>query len=231
MKKIVVAVLVVLSLFFIKNIFNKKIEVKTLTKGSNIVFAEEKKTFKVCIDPGHGGYDSGAESYSGDYEKGITLKVAKELKKILEKQNIEVVLTRDSDNVTWSSILKEDLQARCDISNEEKADVFVSLHCNSEQNRNTSRGVETWCRFKNTDSEKLAESIQEEISSINWTKDRGLKYESDGELYVLKNTEAASVLVEMGFLSNKKDAEYITSKKGQEECAKAIAAGIINYKK
>lgn len=185
--------------------------------------------FTVAIDPGHGGYDVGTISSAGVFEKDVTLKVALKVGSLLEKNNIKVVYTRKSDTVSWPSNVKEDLKERVKISNEAKADIFVSIHANG--NTNTSyKGLEAWCEAPNTEGEKLARSIQKELANSNYTTDRGIKYETEGSLAIFKLNNATSTLVEQGFLSNSSDAKFITSESGQDKIAQAIVKGILNYK-
>jgi len=191
---------------------------------------EVKGTCTVVIDPGHGGDDSGAVSINGEMEKDINLSVALRLGKLLEKSGIKVIYTRTQDELLDPTSQKSDLQARCDISNDAGADIFVSIHCNFDTVSVNTRGIETWCRFPGKNGDKLAKAIQKELVSLGYSKDRGIKYEADGGLYVLKNTDAVAVLVELGFLSNEQDAEFLTSEDGQEQMAKAIAQGILSYK-
>jgi N-acetylmuramoyl-L-alanine amidase len=85
------------------------------------------KIRKIIIDPGHGGKDPGAVSYSGKvYEKNIVLNVAKVLKQYLEKilPNVSVMLTRETDEFL-------SLNQRSYIANKNNGDLFISLHCNS----------------------------------------------------------------------------------------------------
>ena len=185
--------------------------------------------FTVCIDAGHGGYDVGAVTSSNISEKDITLKIALKVGALLEKEGVNVLYTRTSDKVSWPSNNKLDIRARVKVSNEAKADAFVSIHCNSSIN-SSDHGVETWCRFPNSDGEKLAESLQKELISSNYSTDRGLKYESNGSLGVLRLNNSVSALIELGFLSNSSDIKFITSESGQDVCANSIAKGILNYK-
>jgi N-acetylmuramoyl-L-alanine amidase len=140
-----------------------------------------------------------------------------------------VLYTRTTDKVSWPSDNKLDLRARVSVSNEAKADVFVSIHCNGNPN-SSYKGSETWCRFPNSDGEILANSIQTELANSNYSDSRGLKYESSGSLAVLKLNNSVSALIEIGFLTNSSDANFITSKSGQTVCANSIANGILNYK-
>ena len=222
--------------FITKKTLSTKVQEKSkidsnieLTKYSNIEVSKDSSQFVVCIDPGHGGYDVGAKRFMGVFEKDITLNVAITVGKILEKKNIKVIYTRTSDVVMWPSNEKEDLRKRIDVSNKANANLFISIHCNADSNRSL-KGIETWCRFTNTDGEKLARNIQNELVFNNYSQDRGLKYESNGSLAVLKLNKSVSALVELGFLSNNADSKFITSESGQEKCGQAIAKGILNYK-
>lgn len=185
--------------------------------------------FTVVLDPGHGGYDVGTKSSSNIFEKDIALEIALKTGEVLEKNGIKVLYTRTTDKVSWPSDNKLDLRARVKVSNEAKADVFVSIHCNGADN-SSYNGIETWCRFPNSDGEILAKSIQKELVNSKYSNDRGLKYESNGSLAVLKLNNSVSALVEVGFLTNSSDANFITSKSGQDICANDIAKGILNYK-
>ncbi len=92
----------------------------------------------VVIDPGHGGENEGAIGPSGMLEKNITLQVARRLKRIIEENipNVKVVLTRDRD-------IDLSLKARTETTNNNKADLFISIHCNGSVKRN-ARGAEVY---------------------------------------------------------------------------------------
>ncbi|WP_051531566.1 N-acetylmuramoyl-L-alanine amidase family protein [Clostridiisalibacter paucivorans] len=185
--------------------------------------------FTICIDPGHGGYDPGTanESYEVN-EKDLVLDISLKLGKILEEQDVKVVYTREKDKIPWSTQI-ESLMGRSEISNDANADLFLSIHANDFTESSDVKGTEVWCRFENTEDEALAKEINYRLSNIGYTKNRGLRYEKDGELYVLKNTNATSVLVELGYLSNNNDLEFLSSEEGKEQCAQALAEGIMNY--
>lgn len=200
-------------------------------KTEDVILAGiDEDKFTICIDAGHGSHDEGTKSPSGVREKDVNLKVALKLGKILEKEDMNVIYTRKSDNLSWNGNEIKDLKERVNISNRSKSDVFISIHCNGGDDE-TYNGIETWCRYPSTDGEKLAELVQSNLVSLNYSPGRGVKYESDGELAVLKGNNAASILVEMGFLTNSNDLNYIKSSIGQENIASAIADGVIEYKK
>lgn len=91
----------------------------------------------IVLDPGHGGPNSGAISSNGLAEKDITLPIAIRLKAALESaMPVRVILTRDRD-------AELELDARAAIANQNKADLFISLHVNSSYGR-TAHGAETF---------------------------------------------------------------------------------------
>jgi len=90
---------------------------------------------KICIDPGHGGGDSGAVGPSGYTEKEANLEISKYLKNYLEGKGAQVVMTRTEDvSLTPSVSGKDELKARVDVANNSEADVFISVHNNSSSN-------------------------------------------------------------------------------------------------
>lgn len=198
-----------------------------VTTSNNLI--ESQKQFTVCIDPGHGGYDVGCKSISGIYEKEITLKVALKLGKSLENQGIKVIYTRTNDDVSWPSNNKEDIKERVTISNDNKADVFISIHCNMYKSEKI-KGVETWCRTTSSEGENLAKVINTELKNLNYTNIRGIKYEKEKSLGVLRTNNATSVLVEMGYITNKNDNKFLTSSQGQAKCGEALAKAVLDYK-
>lgn len=178
----------------------------------------------VTLDAGHGGYDSGAVGPSGLYEKNVNLAVALKLGKILEQNGIDVVYTRTSDNVSWPANVGEDLQARCDISDAAGSNYFVSIHANSSVSSG-ARGMETYYYSQNLEGKQLAQSIQTELINETGLLDRGVL---TANFYVIKNTAAPSVLVEVGFISNPTEEALLGSEAFQDKLAEAISQGIMN---
>ena len=177
---------------------------------------------KVVIDPGHGGSDSGAIG-GGYYEKTLNLAVAKLVQEKLEKKNIYVYMTRTKD-VTMT------LEDRVNYSNELSPDIYVSIHTNSTV-KEDSYGLET--HYYKDDSLELAQKIHSNFASEKnlkkWdTKDRGVIKSC---FYVINHTEAPSVLIEMGFISNLEERAKLLTKNRQEQIADAIVKGILEYLK
>ncbi|MGL5978156.1 MAG: N-acetylmuramoyl-L-alanine amidase [Erysipelotrichaceae bacterium] len=179
----------------------------------------------IFLDPGHGGYDDGAV-VSGEKEKEINLSIALKVKTILEKNNFEVVLSRTDDVVAWPSDNRQDLQMRIDLAVAAKADLFVSLHCNTSAYSDVT-GYEVW--YVNTvDSIALSELMSEHLSNLPFGYNRGTHSTDISRLHVLDYNPIPSILIEMGFMTNASDLAYLTSEEGQNELAMQIARGIID---
>jgi len=178
----------------------------------------------VVLDPGHNSnaVDSGAQS-NGLLEQNITLDVALKLKPLLEANGIQVVMTRTSGRVPGDyTTVNGSLQARCDTSNNAKADLFVSIHINAGH----GTGTEVWVLSLGGRAEKAGRAVLARlIESSGWTN-RGLKASN---LYVLANTDAPAILTENGFIDTISDAVKLSSPGFRQEIAVAHAKGICDY--
>lgn len=128
-------------------------------KSSNIAKQFALGVQKIVIDPGHGGKDPGAPGHTkGVWEKDITLKLAKKLaKKLSSSLKCNVALTRNSDRYL-------SLEERTAIANTEKADLFISLHCNAAENKRL-KGIETYFLNLATDEKAIAVAARENATS------------------------------------------------------------------
>ncbi len=230
------------------------------------IHAQEE--FKVVLDAGHGGKDPGnlGNNYS---EKNIVIKIVLAVGELLEKDtSIKVIYTRKDDSFV-------ELDERGNIAQREKADLFVSVHCDAFHNPEAS-GIGTFVlglhenernfeiaqrensailmednyeqRYKGFDpnspeaiigltlmqeefldqSLSIASLLQENFVNDLNRKDRLVK---QAGFLVLRNTFMPSVLIETGFLTNKKEGAYLNSKSGQQKIAQSIYKAIIKYKK
>lgn len=191
--------------------------VNDLLAGEKISTKKYRAT--IIIDPGHGGYDVGANT-KNIYEKDITLKTAQYLQKALEKKNIKVVLTRDKD-IELNSDKSTDLHMRAAMSQQNQADYFVSIHVNDFANNNSVSGFEVYTR--NNDSYSLAESILTKMDALKISKNRGIVDGSN--LQVLRDNTVPSVLVELGYIKSS-DFQYLTNDSQLNNIAGAIANGL-----
>lgn len=182
---------------------------------------QEPKTPLVIIDPGHGGSDEGC-SREDVKEQEINLELSLLLAAKLHEMGIDAVLTRE-DNETQIS-----LEDRVTIAEEQNADLFISIHQNAcDEKESSVEGVEAWYCGNNPDSKRLAQLVI--MGAVNKTdaKEREL-IESD-QLYVIRETSMPSCLIETGFLSNKKEREALSDPAYQEKMAAGIAWGIQYY--
>lgn len=190
------------------------------------VFSGENVPY-VVIDPGHGGYDEGGSSSDGRIvENEFDLMVSNKIKVLLEKEGIKVLMTRTSDDVSWPSNNIEDLQARLDIATNAGADLMVSIHCNSSDvDPLDVSGSEVYANSKQANSVSLAESIVASLDELEpKLPSRGVK---QGALHLLTFNTIPTVIVEMGFLSNPDDVNYLLNEETQNQLCKKIAEGII----
>ncbi|WP_195987228.1 N-acetylmuramoyl-L-alanine amidase [Clostridium sp. D53t1_180928_C8] len=192
--------------------------------NSNNNFNENALT--ICIDPGHGDWDDGATGVNGALEKNINLNISLKLGKLLQNSGFNVIYTRDSDNLSLSDDEMENLCERVNISKKNNSDLFISIHCNTTDESPSYKGIETWYNPKDISNENFANLVQTELSNLNYTKNRGIK--SDSELVVLNKNDIPSVLVELGFVSNSSDEKFLNSTSGQAQCAEALFTAIKN---
>lgn len=172
--------------------------------------------FCVVIDPGHGGSDGGAE-IGGVAEKNINLSVALKLKAFLEKNNIKVILTRNSDEFAY-------LSERTNIANEANADLFISVHCNSYPDDPHITGLECYYKHGAPEGEALAKTVLDAAKSSNNINVRNTRAE---DYYVLNHTNMPAVLVEMGFLTNAAERQKLNTDAYQQVIAESIANAVL----
>lgn len=182
----------------------------------------------VTLDPGHGGYDDGSLGLNDELEKEITLSISKKIQAILEKQQVEVIMTRDSDEVSWIDDNVADLDARLKIAYDSNSDFMVSIHCNSsDEDQENIAGSEVYVNEKQSDSLAIANTINDQLKKLSASiANRGVK--TDMDLHLILFNEIPSVIVEVGFMTNSSDLAFITSEQGQQQIAQAIAEGIMN---
>lgn len=182
---------------------------------------ENVKETTVVIDAGHGGSEKGAIGCIGDEEKNINLKIATRVAEILKKHNLNVIMTRDVD----ADVSLED---RVQISKENDADIFVSIHLNSigdmPMEIHKKRGTSVF--YFNNSSEQLAKSILKEVTKKAGTRDDGVHAAS---FAVIRPTEYNAVLVEAAYMTNPYDSVLYTDDKWIDKVSKGIAEGILRY--
>lgn len=181
---------------------------------------------KIFIDPGHNysGFDRGAEG-NGLKEQDITFQVGEKLSSLLKNAGFEVVMSRNkiTDNVGTST--SSSLNTRASLANKSKADLFISLHCDSSTSSN-AKGSHICIYKKDSNAEKFANKINTYLLNLGLNGRSNLIVERP-ELAVLKLTSMPAILIEMGFISNKRDSDIQKNK--QDELANAIFMGVCDY--
>jgi len=180
----------------------------------------------VVIDAGHGGIDGGAVGRkTGVREDGLNLIVAKKLKDLFEKNGFKVVMTRE-DEKSLGPTKQADMAKRREIIENAGADVVISIHMNKFQDFRVS-GPMVFYYEDSEEGKKLAELIQTELNArLDPPRPRTFKPES---YFILRAGECPCVLVECGFLSNEREERLLQTEEYQDQCAKAIYAGVREY--
>ena len=202
----------------------------------------------ICLDPGHGGSDSGATAF-GAKESDLTLKIAQYCKEELSKYDVNVVMTRTT-NTRLSEEAAMDLKNRVEVAKKAGASYFISIHINSAAN-SAAKGAEVY--YPNTSGNKnlssngqnLAKAIQKQLTALG-LYDRGIKIRnytdgttssnpnsSDQDYYgVIRYAKQANItglIVEHCFINNKDEFDkYLGSNAKLQQLGIADARGIVS---
>jgi N-acetylmuramoyl-L-alanine amidase len=212
----------------------KKLYLPTLLLGCLLCFTNVQslhfQEIILVIDPGHGGKDPGKpKANKGTLdEKNINLAIALKVGGYVKSNipNVKVLYTRTTD-------VYLSLSDRTDFANRNKADVFISIHANSNP-KSHIQGTETHIySHKHTASKQLATLIEKEFAEKAARKSRGVidATQRGHNLYVTQYVKMPSVLVETGYLTNPQEEEYLNSEWGQVIIASAIYRGLKTFVK
>jgi N-acetylmuramoyl-L-alanine amidase len=182
----------------------------------------------IVVDAGHGGGATGANGKGGGsvvYEKNVTLAIALKLKEALEACGARVVMTRDRD-------ADVSLTARTDLANNIGADLFVSIHNDSNGAANSASGTSTYYHMQDASSRALATCVQEAVMSVTGLPSRGVL--SDSVMYqsgfaVLRQSKMPAVLCEVAYINNANDRHKLVDDGFQRRVAQAICDGLRRY--
>ncbi len=173
----------------------------------------------ITLDPGHSGpYEPGA--CAGNLtEAESVLTIGQALAGLLAAAGHSVLMTR-------TGIIDNDgLAFRADLANNQPADLFISLHCNSAESA-AAHGTEVYCYPGSTQGAALADCIRKRIIDTIGTTDRGTK---TANFQVLRQTNMPAVLVETAFISNTEDRQHLASLTGRVAFAIAIYQGLQDF--
>lgn len=185
----------------------------------------------VVIDAGHGGTDPGKVSVDGSLEKDINLEIAKKLQQFLVMEDVDVVLTRESDEGLYdentSNKKVQDMKRRVQIIEEKKPALTVSIHQNSYHEEYV-HGAQVFYYANSEKSRELAERIQQ-VMTLHLDKQNTRQAKANDSYYLLKKTSSPIVIVECGFLSNYEEAQKLSSDLYQEKVAWAVHLAVLQY--
>lgn len=172
----------------------------------------QSATRTIVIDAGHGGHDPGAQ-VEELMEKEIVQAIAHKMKEMHSGQAYELILLREEDAFM-------NLKDRVEKINKLQPDLLLSLHVNSSDNP-ANNGIELFVPREGA----FYESSKAAATGLQDVLKKGLLEVSSVEeagFFILKNCEAPSVLLDLGFLSNPSDRIYLSSEAGQEQLAQLL---------
>lgn len=171
--------------------------------------------FKVVLDAGHGGEDSGALSTDQTImEKDLTLATVQTIGEVLTQAGIQVSYTRTEDRyLALSEITAASLS--------EEPDLFISIHYDNSELPNSIQGLTTYYYY--TGAKEMAETITSSLSSSVALSSSGTRF---GNYYVLREQYIPAVLLELGYLNSDTDLAVITSEGYDQRVAQALLTAI-----
>ena len=185
----------------------------------------------IVLDPGHGGYDSGTIGYSETKEKDLTLTytlaIGERLKAL--NPNLNIVYTRDSDEIPWEEDEEKDLIARVDIAKENKADYFLSIHVNANANDLEATDYDFFVRQDDKVSQTIAQSIIDNLQKNGWDYESFILDVADYPLYVVSDQDIPAMLYEIGYFSNPDMEQVLLKDETVDLIADAVAQAYHQY--
>lgn len=215
---------------------------------NSLLASANEERFKIVIDPGHGGTDLGATRDSF-VESKIVFEISQKVKEQLIKNNLtDVHLTRELDVLI-------PLKDRIKMANDLQADLFISLHANTSTSSQLT-GMEFYFNASSLSAQKnkteksltnaqVVEQIKNDFKHYEKTKQSLLLSKTvqaasqatveksvikRAPYFVIENTDMPSILIELGFISNRREAKKLANAEYQTEVAKIIAEAILEYK-
>ena len=176
--------------------------------------------FKIVLDPGHGGKETGASGPTGYLEKDVNLVVCKLLRDELVKRGATVVMTREDDR-------ELSLAERQAIISKEEPSIAISIHHNSLPDDGDAEKIKGFAAFwYQPQAHNLAIFLQNYVVKKLGKPSYGVFWDN---LALTRPTAAPSVLLELGFMSNPDEFEQVVNPEEQKKIANAIAQGITEW--
>jgi N-acetylmuramoyl-L-alanine amidase len=174
----------------------------------------------ICLDPGHGGRETGSIGCSGVKEATVNLAIASKLAAELKKLGANIIMTRTSD-------IDVSLQERVDIASAARADLLISVHNNALPD-----GRDPWVEHGTSSywyhphSIEAARLAQKELSAITGLKDFGSRYQN---LFLCRPSRMPAFLMEIAFMINPDEQTKLLDPQFQETTAQSIANSVRKF--
>lgn len=204
-----------------------------MIKESRNIAAKFQGETMVVIDAGHGGSDPGMVGIDQMEEKNINLEIAEKLKILLEKEEFQVIMTRETDTGLYdpdaSNKKVQDLQRRIELLRKYQPAFCISIHQNSYPDESVA-GPQVFYYKDSEQGKCLAETLQNALNQkLEVQRPRAAK--ANSTYYLLKRSPCVLNIVECGFLTNKTEAGRLKDPAYQEKIAQAIVSGILSYQR
>ncbi|MBX3096672.1 MAG: N-acetylmuramoyl-L-alanine amidase, partial [Fimbriimonadaceae bacterium] len=178
----------------------------------------------IIVDAGHGGHDPGAAA-GGLNEKGLTISIARQVARQLTDAGASVIMTREDDRFI-------DLSERPAIANRSQADLFISVHINSNTVANSRSGSIMFYHMDSPLGGLLAALLDDEIKQVSQLPSLGTR--SDRTIYqsgfaVLRLSSMPAVLMEMGFINHSTDRSRLAQEQYQQAVAGAVTRAVKRF--
>jgi N-acetylmuramoyl-L-alanine amidase len=171
----------------------------------------------ICVDPGHGGSDTGALGPNGAREADACLDMAGQVARALREAGATVLLTREGDS-------RVTLEERYNFANQKGADLFISIHCNAAERHNTMSGTETY--YWSPQSLDLARAVHPEVVRVMGGRDGAIRRRT---FAVIHHTTMPAILLEVGYIDSSLDEPKLRDPAFQEAFGNAVRQGVVQY--
>ena len=202
-----------------------------LSREAAAVSARMSQKKVIVVDCGHGGIDPGMIGIDGLKEKEFNLAIGMKLKKALEDYGYQVVMTRETDTGLYDEDSQnkkaQDMQKRILLIQKVDPVLTVSIHQNSYEDP-AVKGPQVFYYRDSSKGKALAEILQDRFDYVLGDQNRRLP-KANGNYYLLLHVKCPIVIVECGFLSNRKEAGLLNSGEYQDKLAYTIHMGVAEY--
>jgi len=211
----------------IQNFGQTIVRQRTATTNAPVNTDQIDYTFRVVIDPGHGGKDGGVQGLGGTRESDLTLTISHLLREQLEQRGVHVTMTRkDEERLADENARhqqRSDILNRHEIIEEANPDLLVSIHLNSFPGNRKVNGLQIFYQKGGKTGQNFANAMQAHLNKTGLFKPR----EPMPGDYLILETMYPSVLIECGFLSNPEEEKKLNTPEYQNQLATHIADAIV----